>query len=155
MAVEDKGELQVEDSLPARSRAITQKLMIDFTEKVGFRNPIHYGGDFAARSAYGGPIASGPLLLCLLDDMMISQFGDDWFASGALSVAFIGPVRPEDRVTVNATVSSAEYDSNAQRYEFEITCTTQAGAAVMAGTASVSVPFGNGLDMDGGELARA
>jgi acyl dehydratase len=155
MAVEDKGELQVGDSMPARSRAITQKLMIDFTETVGFRNPIHYGGDFAARSAYGGPIASGPLLLCLLDDVMISQFGDHWFASGALSVAFVGPVRPEDRVTVNATVSSAEYDSDTQRYEFEITCTTQAGAAVMAGTASVSVPFGNRLDMDGGERASA
>jgi acyl dehydratase len=114
--------------------------MVEYTDTIGFRNPIHYGGELAKKSTFGGPIASGPLLACLLDDVMLTEFGAAWLTAGKVNIAFIGPVRPDDEVTLQVSVTSAQPADGREEYVLDVACQTQAGTAVMAGTASISVP---------------
>src|ERR1700754_2460580 len=108
--------------LEGRRRKIDQSLMVEYTDTLGFRNPIHYGGDFAKVSEFKGPIASGPFALALIDDLMMSRFPLSWLTRAELAVAFVAPVRPDDVVRAEADLTGVEADDNGTRLIFAIRC---------------------------------
>jgi 3-hydroxybutyryl-CoA dehydratase len=134
----DTAEQHTPIALAGRAaRKIDQKLMIEYTDTLGFRNPVHYNGNFAAKTEFGGPIASGPFALALLDDLMLSAFPSSWLRSGTLNVAFVAPVRPDDSIKAEVKLVSAEPVTQGTVLTFDARCLNQAEVVVMAGTVSV------------------
>ncbi|GAA0998033.1 MaoC family dehydratase [Acrocarpospora macrocephala] len=132
-------ESEAETVIEGTSREITQDLMVEYTDTLGFRNPIHYSGDFAGKSEYGGPIASGPFALALVDDLLLRHFPRSWLTSGALSVAYLAPVRPGATITGRVEVTGLAKSAPGSRVQLAVSCVTGEGTVVMAGTASVDV----------------
>ena len=64
----------VGDKLPSLSREIDQDLMNEYTFTLGIGNPIHHDAEFAAKTEFGGPIASGPIALALVDDALAAVY---------------------------------------------------------------------------------
>ena len=132
--------VKVGDELPSLSRAVSQDLMNDYTFTLGIGNPIHHDAEFAARSEFGGPIASGPIALALLDDALTSAYPAEWPRSGSIDAAFLRPVRPGDTVVTQIKVSGVEEEAVGRLLILEATCLNQDGYPVVAGTARLQLP---------------
>ena len=127
------------DLLPTVTRLVSQELMGRYTHSLGAGNPIHFDAAFAAATRFGGPIASGPIALALLDDVMAGSFPIQWLSGGHLSVAFVKPVRPGDTVQTRVRLRGSLEVTDGERLEFDVACVNQDGAEVLAGTASVEI----------------
>ena len=127
--------LAIGDRLPALSRAISQDLMNAYTFTLGVGNPIHHDPEFARKTEFGGPIASGPIALALVDDALASAYPREWLRSGSIDVAFLKPVRPGDTVTTNLTLSDLAEEGGSRSLTFAVECRNQQDVVVLAGTA--------------------
>jgi acyl dehydratase len=130
-------DLQVGQELPQRTRHVSKELMLRYTHTLGAGNPIHFDADYAAQTRFGGPIASGPIALGLLDDAMGAAFPREWLTGGTLAVAFVKPVRPGDTISTSIRLRDIAHQDGAVRLVFEVECLNQHSEPVLAGTASV------------------
>jgi acyl dehydratase len=130
-------DLQVGQELPQRTRHVSQELMLRYTHTLGAGNPIHFDASYAAQTHFGGPIASGPIALGLLDDAMAAAFPREWLTAGTLAVAFVKPVRPGDTISTSIRLRDIAHQGGAVRLVFEAECLNQRRETVLAGTASV------------------
>jgi acyl dehydratase len=128
------------DELVPVSREIDQGLMNDYTFTLGIGNPIHHDAEFAARTEFGGPIASGPIALALVEDALAAAYPSAWLRSGSIAVSFLRPVRPGDTITTSLRVSEVEDASGESVIRFEVSCQNQNGTVVLAGTAGIRLP---------------
>jgi 3-hydroxybutyryl-CoA dehydratase len=94
---------------------------------------------FAARTALGGTIAHGMLVLSYVSEIMLRAFGWDWSSGGKLSMRFKAPARPGDEVTVTGTVDSIEERDGVSYATCGLNCRNQRGETIVAGEATVKV----------------
>jgi acyl dehydratase len=127
------GDMEVGHQLPALTREVSQELMLRYTHTLGAGNPIHFDATYAAQTHFGGPIASGPIALGLLDDVMATSFPREWLTAGTLAVAFVKPVRPGDTISTQVRLREA----GEPELVFDAACLNQRGETVLAGTATV------------------
>ncbi len=120
-------------------RNITQDKINLYAEASGDFNPIHVDESFAARTALGGTVAHGMLVLSYISEIMSRAFGRDWSSGGKLSMRFKAPARPGDEVTVTGKVDSIEERDGVSYVTCSLSCCNQKGETVVAGEATVKM----------------
>lgn len=126
--------LAVGEHLPPRTYGVDQEMIDRYAQVSGDHNPLHTDPGFAATTSFGRTIAHGMMTLCFLSDSMEAWVGGDWTKSGALEVAFLAPVYPNETVLVSVEVARKE--------GAQIICKATCFAAertVMAGEVSVTI----------------
>jgi 3-hydroxybutyryl-CoA dehydratase len=118
-------ELNVGVSLPELERQVTQERINFYAEASGDFNPIHIDPEFAAKTALGGTVAHGMLILAYLSEFMTGSFGLDWLTGGSLSARFKGPAYPGDTITVGGKITGVTKENGAVLVECDILCRNQ------------------------------
>lgn len=132
--------VRVGEEIPPVTKMITQEVIERYAEASGDFNPIHIDPEFARRAGLGGTIAHGMLTLAYLSQMLMEFFGEGWVQGGHLSVTFLAPVRPGDRITARGTVVDAVREGQRVRLIAEIWCENQRGEKVIVGRAGGFAP---------------
>ena len=104
----DPKELKPGDALPTLTRHIAQERIDEYAEASGDRNPIHIDPAFAKKTALGGTVAHGMLVLAYVSELMTAVFRESWTRGGRLTARFKRAAYPGDTVTVTGTVTKAE-----------------------------------------------
>jgi len=118
-----------------RSRAVTRRDIVLFTEITGDRNPIHYDKQVAGRSRFGGIVVQGGVTTGLLNALVAEQLPGPGSVFLEVSWRFLAPVRPGDVITAEATVSDVRADKPVTTLATRIT--NQDGVVVVDGSAVV------------------
>ena len=118
-----------------RTRTITSRDIELFTDISGDRNPIHYDGELAARSRFGGIVVQGGVTSGLLNALVAEQLPGAGSVFLQVSWQFRAPVRPGDEITAEATVTSAREDKPV--FTLDTSITNQDGTVVLDGSAVV------------------
>ena len=87
---------------------MTLKREIDMTQPMidrygrinGDNDIIHYDHDYAVARGFRGTLNHGMMTLGYMADMGARTFGADWLYGGELTVKWIDPVCPGDRLTI-------------------------------------------------------
>ncbi len=120
-------------------KSITQQRVNDYADASGDFNPIHLDPEFAAGTRFGRTIAHGMLVAASISEMMTSNFGLDWHASGSMKLRFKAPVFPGDTATAYGEVKAVS-DAESGR---EVVCTVgvrrQSGEEAIGGEARLTV----------------
>lgn len=120
-------------------KSITQERVNDYADASGDFNPIHLDREFAAGTRFGRTIAHGMLVAASISEMMTSNFGLDWHASGRMKLRFKAPVFPGDTATTYGEVKAVS-DAESGR---EVVCTVgvrrQTGEEAIGGEAMLTV----------------
>jgi acyl dehydratase len=85
---------------------IDQQAIEAYARITGDSNPIHLDPEFAATTPMGGIIAHGTISLGLMLQMITLSLGADR-SSIRISVRFLSPVRPGDRITAGGRSDEA------------------------------------------------
>lgn len=118
-----------------RTRTITTRDIEAFTEITGDRNPIHYDDEVAKSSRFGGIVVQGGVTTGLLNALVAEQLPGPGSVFLEVAWRFLGPVRPGDVITAEATVTGAREDKPVTTLATRIT--NQDGVTVVDGTAVV------------------
>ena len=118
-----------------RTRTVTARDIELFTELTGDRNPLHYDGDLAERSRFGGIIVQGGVTSGLLNAVVAEDLPGPGSVFLHVDWSFRAPVRPGDEITAEVEVLEARTDKPITRLRTSIT--TRDGTVVLDGTALV------------------
>lgn len=118
-----------------RTRTVTQRDIELFTEITGDRNPIHYDREVATSSRFGGIVVQGGVTSGLLNALVAEQLPGPGSVFLEVSWRFLAPVRPDDVITAEATVTSVREDKPVTTLMTRVT--NQDGHVVLDGTAVV------------------
>ena len=118
-----------------RSRVVSQRDIELFTELTGDRNPLHYDGDAAARSRFGGIIVQGGVTTGLLNAVVAEDLPGPGSVFLHTDWSFKAAVRPGDEITAEVEVLEAREDKPITR--LRTTIANQNGDVVVDGTALV------------------
>jgi acyl dehydratase len=118
-----------------RTRTVTDRDIALFTEISGDRNPIHYDEDLAAASRFGGIVVQGGVTTGLLNALVAEQLPGPGSVFLEVSWRFRAPVRPNDVITAEATVTASRADKPVTTLATRIT--NQDGLVVLDGSAVV------------------
>ncbi|QBR93868.1 MaoC family dehydratase [Nocardioides euryhalodurans] len=118
-----------------RTRTVTQRDIALFTALSGDHNPIHYDVEVARASRFGSLVVQGGVTSGLLNALVAEQLPGPGSVFLEVSWAFLAPVRPGDRITAQATVTSVRTDKPVTSLATRIT--NQEGVVVLDGTAVV------------------
>src|SRR3954451_10189718 len=119
----------------SRTRTVTERDIVLFTEITGDRNPIHYDADLAASSRFGSVVVQGGVTSGLLNALVAEQLPGPGSVFLEVAWRFLAPVRPGDEITASATVISVRADKPVTTLATQVT--NQAGITVLDGTAVV------------------
>ena len=134
-------ELCPGDALPEVVRRLSQEKINLYAEAVGDFNPIHVDESFAARTAFGGTIAHGMLILAYVSEMMAIAFGESWFSGGRLAVRFKAPARSTDTITAAGKVNSVITEKDGLTFSCNVSCSNQNRETMISGEAWVKIPL--------------
>ncbi|MFC5175186.1 MaoC family dehydratase [Nocardioides taihuensis] len=118
-----------------RSRTVTERDIVLFTEISGDRNPIHYDEALAARSRLGGVVVQGGVTSGLLNALVAEQLPGPGSVFLEVAWRFLAPVRPGDELTAQATVTAVRADKPVTTLATQVV--NQSGTTVLDGTAVV------------------
>jgi len=118
-----------------RSRAISAHDIELFTELTGDRNPLHYDGDIAAATRFGGIVVQGGVTTGLLNAVVAEDLPGPGSVFLHTDWSFRAPVRPGDVITAEVEVLEARSDKPI--CTLRTTITDQHGTVVVDGTALV------------------
>jgi acyl dehydratase len=118
-----------------RTRAITERDIVLFTELTGDRNPLHYDADAAAASRFGGIIVQGGVTTGLLNAVVAEDLPGPGSVFLHVDWSFKAPVRPGDEITAEVEVLEAREDKPITT--LRTTIANQEGTVVLDGTALV------------------
>jgi acyl dehydratase len=118
-----------------RTRTVTQRDIVLFTEITGDRNPIHYDAELAAASRFGSLVVQGGVTSGLINALVAEQLPGAGSVFLEVAWRFLAPVRPGDVITAEATVTSVRSDKPVTTLSTRVT--NQAGTTVLDGTAVV------------------
>ena len=139
-------QLSVGMNLPEVRKEITQPKINLYAEASQDFNPIHIDEDFARKTAAGGTIAHGMLVLSYVSQMMTNAFGRSWMAGGRLNVRFKTPARPGDTVTVNGKIDRLDRQEERTLVMCEVICSNQNSETIITGEARVEVKNDENID---------
>lgn len=104
-------QFAVGDRMPPVSATITQDMINTFAEISRDYNPIHVDPEFARTTPFGGTIAHGVSVAGLLFRSARSFLGGAWpYNNSRMSITFLAPTRPGDRVTATGEVKEVRDD---------------------------------------------
>ncbi len=133
--------LRTGQELPGFQKLITQEEIGLYAAASRDFNPIHINPEFARKTAAGGTIAHGMLILAYASRMMTDAFGKNWLTGGRFNVRFKTPARPGDIISVQGHIQKIQVDSGLSegrsRINCEVLCVNQKGEAVITGEAIV------------------
>jgi len=132
-------DLSPSTPLPPVQTAISQEMINLYAKASGDFNPIHIDPEFAKKTAQGGTIAHGMMVLAFVNNMMAAAFGRDWLETGSLDVRFRSAAKPGDTVTVKGEIKKVEPGDNGTRVRCAVACTNQSNEPVITGEATVRV----------------
>src|SRR4051794_38548305 len=118
-----------------RTRTVTERDIVLFTEISGDRNPIHYDAELARSSRFGGVVVQGGVTSGLLNALVAEQLPGPGSVFLEVAWRFLAPVRPGDEITASATVISVRADKPVTTLATQVT--NRAGITVLDGTAVV------------------
>jgi len=124
-------------SLPELKKVVTQEKINLYAEASRDFNPIHINEDFAKKTALGGTIAHGMLILAYVSQMMTDAFGQRWLAGGNLNIRFKTPARPGDTISVGGRIASVEKKAGQTLIRCDVLCQNQNGDSIITGETSV------------------
>ena len=127
------------ESLPAIERTITQGRINQYAGASKDFNPIHIDAEYAGKTALGGTVAHGMLVLAYISQMMTDAFGKYWLTGGSLNVRFKAPARPGDTITASGKICRVEKSADGKLINCEVLCHNQNGETVITGEAKVKV----------------
>jgi len=130
----EKGE-----KLSTLRRKITQDDIDKYSNCSGDHNPLHTSPEYAAGTRFGSTIAHGMLVLKLVEDMMLNNFGRKWLDGGGLEVRFKQPVYPGDTVEVEGFVNNTLNLTGTHRISCDIRVLKKANEIVLSGTAWLNI----------------
>ena len=119
----------------SRTRTVGARDIELFTELTGDRNPLHYDGDAAARSRFGGIIVQGGVTSGLLNAVVAEDLPGPGSVFLHVDWDFKAPVRPDDVITAKVEVLEAREDKPLTT--LRTTITNQDGTVVLDGSAIV------------------
>jgi acyl dehydratase len=119
----------------SRTRTVTTRDIELFTELTGDRNPLHYDGEAAAASRFGGIIVQGGVTSGLLNTVVAEDLPGPGSVFLHVDWSFKAPVRPGDEITAEVEVLEAREDKPITK--LRTTVTTADGTVVLDGEALV------------------
>ncbi len=128
-------DLKPGDSLPTVTKHVTRAQVEAYADASGDHNPLHLDLIFAARTAFGRPIAHGMLTLAFVMEMMTQAFGQRWLEGGRLRVRFKGPVYHGETVSAEGKVLRETEEEGRRFLECAIALKNPKGEDVVIGTA--------------------
>ncbi len=105
-----------------------------------FNKNQHTDADAAARVGRPKPIAQGLHIGGLLQEMLISAYGEHWLTTGKLSWRCINMILEDDIITARGKVGGASKEGASSRLDLQVWCENHRGTTVLVGGASVLVP---------------
>lgn len=135
-SISNAGTLRPGDEIPPRTHRIERAAMIAFSGWFGSARNLHTDDDAADELGLPRPIMQGLHLAGLIEDHLLTTFGDAWMTGGRIFSKFVGVVFQNDIVTISATVEANENN----RLVLSIICTEQHGRVVLRGSAEIPIP---------------
>jgi 3-hydroxybutyryl-CoA dehydratase len=133
----DLKALALGQELPGFHKTVKQEEIALYARASRDFNPIHIDPEFARKTAAGGTIAHGMLILAYISRMMTEAFGIHWLTGGRFNVRFKAPARPGDVLTVQGRILKV------QNEPFQVNCevlvNNQRGESVITGEAIVRI----------------
>jgi acyl dehydratase len=126
--------MRVGDSA-TRTREVLASDIELFTQITGDRNPLHYDGELAARSRFGGIVVQGGVTSGLLNALVAEDLPGPGSVFLHVDWSFPAPVRPGDVITARAEVTGMRDDKPITTLATSIS--NQNGVVVLDGTAIV------------------
>jgi acyl dehydratase len=130
------GKHEVGCQLAGLEKRITFETMRNYSGGKG----IHAQEDVGKETGLGGALVQGGQLVAYLNQMMTTNFGEDYLRGGDISVSFIKPVRPGDVISTKGIVQEIRPEGARSRVVCEVWLETQAGEKTTVGTASAFTP---------------
>jgi len=115
-------------------REITQNNIDRYAAISGDDNPLHINSDYAAKTKFGSTIAHGMLVLRLVEDMMLKNFGENWVGGGGLEVRFKQPAFPGDSLVAEGSIKNIRAHSDSKRVLCEVKVKKSTNDIVLSGT---------------------
>lgn len=103
-------------------------------------NPVHSDEQYARRRGFKDTLAPGVMAVGYLNELLVKTAGPGFLENGTLTVNFIGPMYPGDRILAQAVVREISDQAGTRRAILDVWCETDEGRKVVAGTATVSLP---------------
>lgn len=119
-------------------KVITQADIHAYAMGSGDLNPVHLDASYAEKSAFGGIVAHGMLLLAYISQMLTQNFGLYWIQTGRLAVRFHAPARPGDTITTFGEIRNKRGEPENSTLEYVVGCLNQHGEELISGKASIS-----------------
>jgi acyl dehydratase len=120
--------------LRGRARQVTLARMRLFS---GWpKKNVHTDEEVARAAGASAPIASAVQHVAHLCDLMLEHFGEEWLHTGTLALTFRRAVYPNDVLTWHGVVAGREGKPQSDRYDLEVWCENQHGAAITLGRAT-------------------
>jgi 3-hydroxybutyryl-CoA dehydratase len=129
--------LQPGQELPGFQKLITQEEINLYASASRDYNPIHINPEFARKTAAGGTIAHGMLILAYASRMMTDAFGKSWLTGGRFNIRFKAPARPGDTISIKGRIQKIQNEAGLSRVNCEVLCINQKDEAVITGEAIV------------------
>jgi acyl dehydratase len=128
--------------LPTLAKHVTPKQMFAFSayERFGAWDNMHTDADYARSIGLPGPIVQGLMTAAYVCEAGAGFFGESWFTSGEIRIAFVRPVYAHaDLLVTGAVRSLAEIDGDGARQEIDLWCSDRDGTPVTVARASALV----------------
>jgi 3-hydroxybutyryl-CoA dehydratase len=132
-------DLAIGTSLPEIQKKVVQENINLYAKASRDFNPIHIDEEFAKKTAAGGIIAHGMLILAYISQMLTDAFGKNWLSGGRLNVRFKSPARPGDSVSVQGKVKKIQNDDMGVNVTCDVLCSNQKGETVISGEAIIRI----------------
>ena len=93
-----------------RSRDITSKDIVLFTDISGDRNPLHYDAEIASATRFGGIVVQGGVTSAILNAIVAEDLPGPGTVFLQVNWSFKAPVRPGDTITGEIKVNKVRDD---------------------------------------------
>ena len=134
-------ELKVGDHLDPVTHDVREEKMVEFERCVWDRGRnSHSDINVAKADGVSRTIASGQNQMAFLHEMLERNFGDAWVYGGKISVRYIHPVYPGDKLTANGLVTEVIEQDGKPRVLLQVWCENQDGRKTSAGTVQAGQP---------------
>jgi 3-hydroxybutyryl-CoA dehydratase len=129
-------DLQIGDTF-SKTREITDKLIREFAEVSGDRNPIHLDEEFAQGTRFGRRIAHGMLSGAFISAVLGYEFKERRIVYLSQTMRFIAPTFIGDIITTTAMVKNIREDKGI--VTVDTVCANQDGQITVTGEAVVMI----------------
>ncbi len=125
------------------SRTLTQEKIAAYSEDTtdaANGKSIQLQSAVAKKAGYEGIMAEELMAADYVSELMTGVFGQSWFLTGRMSLAFLRPALCDDTLTTNGRVTERIDQGSVTRRVYQVWCQSQQGETVALGAASGLLP---------------